>query len=339
MASKAELERLELKAQIERDLAEARQWAAQSEPEKPAAPSYAKTLETIKPFVFGGVSGICASSCIQPLDTIKVRIQLMGEGVKGGPRGSLIGTGSAIIKEEGWLALYSGLSAAVLRQAVYGTARLGLFRTFSDMLQHDSHSPLPFYQKAACGLASGALGALIGNPCDLALVRMQADGSLPKEQRRKYKGVFNALARITREEGVTTLWRGSLPTVYRAMAMNCGMLATYDQSKEMLVPLVGTGTSNNILASVMSGGVAAVVTLPFDMMKTRIQRMHPGPDGKMPYTGVPDCAMKIVKSEGVFALWKGLGTFCVRVAPHACITLLVNDWLNYRFGVWRKQFA
>lgn len=31
--------------------------------------------------------------------------------------------------------------------------------------------------------------------------------SLPVEQRRGYSNVFNALARITREEGVTTLWR------------------------------------------------------------------------------------------------------------------------------------
>jgi solute carrier family 25 oxoglutarate transporter 11 len=336
MSSRAEVERLKLKAQLEADYAATSREAPVT---KPPPPSYVKTVETIKPFVFGGFSGICATSCIQPLDTIKVRIQLMGEGVKGGPRGSLIGTGSAIIRDEGFMALYSGYSAAVLRQAVYGTARLGLFRTFSDKLQVDAHSPLPFYQKAACGLASGALGALIGNPADLSLVRMQADGSLPVDRRRNYKGVFNALSRIVKEEGVTTLWRGSLPTVYRAMAMNCGMLATYDQSKEMLVPFVGTGTGNNLLASVISGIVAAVVTLPFDMMKTRIQRMHAGPDGKMPYKGVFDCGSKIVKSEGPFALWKGLGTFCVRVAPHACITLLVNDWLNFRFGVWRKTFA
>lgn len=339
MSSKVEAERLELKSQIEQDLAEERRRNAAVVPQKPPAPSYLKTVETIKPFVFGGFSGICATSCIQPLDTIKVRIQLMGEGVKGGPRGSLIGTGSAIIREEGWLALYSGYSAAVLRQAVYGTARLGLFRTFSDMLQHDSHSPLPFYQKTMCGFASGAMGALIGNPCDLALVRMQADGSLPVEKRRKYKGVFNALTRIAKEEGVPTLWRGSLPTIYRAMAMNAGMLATYDQAKETLVPLVGSGTSNNLLSSVISGVVAAFVTLPFDMTKTRIQRMDKGADGKLPYSGVFDCMTKIIKNEGVFALWKGLGTFCVRVAPHACITLLVNDWLNYRYGVWRKQYA
>ena len=34
---------------------------------------------------------------------------------------------------------------------------------------------------------AGALGSFVGNPADLALLRMQADGSLPLEQRRHYR--------------------------------------------------------------------------------------------------------------------------------------------------------
>ena len=44
---------------------------------------------------------------------------------------------------------------------------------------------------------------------------MTSDGTLPVEQRRNYSSVFNALARITREEGVTTLWTGATPTIAR----------------------------------------------------------------------------------------------------------------------------
>lgn len=51
---------------------------------------------------------------------------------------------------------------------------------------------------------------------------------LPAEKRRNYTGLTNALVRIVKEEGLTTLWRGSYPTVVRAMAMNMGMLTTYD---------------------------------------------------------------------------------------------------------------
>jgi solute carrier family 25 oxoglutarate transporter 11 len=48
------------------------------------------------------------------------------------------------------------------------------------------------------------------------------------ESRRNYSNVFNACARIAREEGVTKLWRGSVPTMVRAAMLNLGMLATYD---------------------------------------------------------------------------------------------------------------
>lgn len=51
------------------------------------------------------------------------------------------------------------------------------------------------------GAIAGAAGALIGTPAEVALIRMTADGRLPMAERRNYAGVFNALARITTEEG------------------------------------------------------------------------------------------------------------------------------------------
>lgn len=75
---------------------------------------------------------------------------------------------------------------------------------------------------------------MIGNPADLALVRFQSDATLPPDQRRNYKHVFDALGRIIKEEGVISLWRGSTPTVLRAMAMNLGMLGPYDEVKERI---------------------------------------------------------------------------------------------------------
>ena len=94
--------------------------------------------------------------------------------------------------------------------------------------------PLPLYQKAGAGLAAGGLGALVGSPADLSLIRMQADSTLPADQRRNYKGVGDALTRIVREEGAGGLFRGAGPTVVRAMALNMGMLASNDQAKEMI---------------------------------------------------------------------------------------------------------
>ncbi len=58
-------------------------------------------------------------------------------------------------------------------------------------------------------MGAGGLAALIGTPAEISLIRMCADGRLPKEQQRGYSSVFNALYRISKEEGVATLWRVS----------------------------------------------------------------------------------------------------------------------------------
>lgn len=91
---------------------------------------------------------------------------------------------------------------------------------------------LPLYQKALCGLKAGAIGAIVWSPADLALMRMQADATLPVAQRRNYSNAIQALFRIASDEGVLALWKGAGPTVLRAMALNMVMLASYEQSQE-----------------------------------------------------------------------------------------------------------
>ena len=61
-------------------------------------------------------------------------------------------------------------------------------------------------------MTAGATGAFVGTPAEVSLIRMTADGRLPPDQRRGYTSVFNALARMTREEGLFTLWRVSVVT-------------------------------------------------------------------------------------------------------------------------------
>ena len=82
------------------------------------------------------------------------------------------------------------------------------------------------------GMTAGACGAFVGTPAEVALIRMTSDGNLPADQRRNYKSVFDALIRIFREEGITALWRGAIPTMGRAMVVNAAQLASYSQAKQ-----------------------------------------------------------------------------------------------------------
>lgn len=72
-------------------------------------------LKQAKPFIVGGLSGCIATCCIQPIDMVKVRLQLAGEGGAHGSK-SPIHVLKTVLKDEGALALYKGLDAGIIRQ-------------------------------------------------------------------------------------------------------------------------------------------------------------------------------------------------------------------------------
>ena len=221
------------------------------------------------------------------------------------------------------------IGSALMRQVVYTTMRLGIFYTISDMAKEKYHKVLNPGQKAAASLFAGAVSAFCANPFDLALVRFQADGTLPVNERRNYKNVFSAISRITAEEKFFNLWKGALPSVVRAMALNLGMLAPYEKCKQRLRPVYGDGYKTFLLSSAVAGFLAAFFCLPFDNVKTKVQKMRIGPDGKAPYAGFFDCFAKSIGREGITKLWIGFPVFYVRIGGHAMITLLSADSFKY----------
>ena len=157
-------------------------------------------MASYKDFLFAGLSGMTATAVIQPIDTIKVRIQLIGESGKGSSTSPFV-VGRNIIAQEGVAGLYKGIDSALFRQATYGTARLGFYK-FLFNKRMAQKGEVVFHEKIGISLIAGVLGTMIGNPADLALVRFQSDAYLPVEQRRNYKHVFDAFGRIVKEEGL-----------------------------------------------------------------------------------------------------------------------------------------
>lgn len=75
-------------------------------------------------------------------------------------------------------------------------------------------------------------------------------------------------------------------------------------------------------ASTVSGFFAAAFSLPFDYVKTQIQKMQPDAAGKYPYTGSVDCAVKTLKTGGPLRFYTGFPVYCVRIAPHVMVCSL-----------------
>lgn len=82
--------------------------------------------------------------------------------------------------------------------------------------------------------------------------------------------MFDAIARTCKEEGFTNMWRGSTPTVCRAMAMNFGMLGPYDSFKDFMTKKYGDFNGLRFLSSLYAAFWAAFFCMPFDNVKTKI---------------------------------------------------------------------
>lgn len=90
---------------------------------------------------------------------IKVRLQLANNATPGAVRPSALSVARSMSIPE----MYTGLSAGLLRQAVYTTARIGLFDTFMGNLTKrakEAGRPVGFADRAIAGLGAGGLGEL-----------------------------------------------------------------------------------------------------------------------------------------------------------------------------------
>ncbi|XP_051207995.1 mitochondrial uncoupling protein 5-like [Lolium perenne] len=317
-----------------------------------------------KGFVEGGIASIVAGCSTHPLDLIKVRMQLQGEASAAAaaptptpalrpalafqsgthtvslpaaaptPKPGPISVGAQILRAEGAAGLFSGISATVLRQTLYSTTRMGLYDILKKRWTQENAGVLPLHRKIAAGLIAGGVGAAVGNPADLAMVRMQADGRLPLADRRNYRSVGDAIARMARDEGVRSLWRGSSLTVNRAMIVTASQLATYDQAKEAILARRGPaadGLGTHVAASFAAGIVAAAASNPVDVVKTRVMNMKVAPGAPPPYAGAVDCALKTVRSEGVMALYKGFIPTVSRQGPFTVVLFVTLEQVRKVF--------
>ena len=92
------------------------------------------------------------------------------------------------------------------------------------------------------------------------------------------------------------------------------------------------GILTHFVASMISALVTTVASLPVDIAKTRLQKMKIV-DGVPEYKGFVDVFSRIVKKEGVFALWKGFTPYYARLGPHTVLTFI---FLEQLLNVYKK---
>ena len=117
------------------------------------------------------------------------------------------------------------------------------------------------------------------------------------------------------------------------------MMACYDQAKQTITSITNQPDSlaTKLGSAAAAGFCCAALSLPFDMIKSKLQNQTIDKiTGKPQYRGVIDCGTKILQKEGLFAFWKGFGSYYLRCAPHAMVILLSVEFITMKY---RQLFA
>ncbi|XP_065336050.1 solute carrier family 25 member 35-like [Cloeon dipterum] len=291
-------------------------------------------------FLLGGVAAVISNVVCNPLDVVKIRMQLQGELLARGEYTvhykNVFHAFYAIGKADGVLALQRGLVSSSAHQFILNAIRLGAFHFAEDRGwttdETGNHTSLP--KSALISSVAGGIGAIAGSPFYLVKTQMQSysNSEIAVGHQTKHLGTFSAFKQIYGEHGLKGLWRGTNSAVPRMAVASAAQLTSYDIFKRQLNEskmLSNDHSINSFVASVLSSFVTLIVKTPFDVVSTRIYNQGVDAQGKgLLYSGVVDCFVKIVKKEGFFGLYKGAGAAYLRLGPHIIISLVVWDWLR-----------
>lgn len=278
-----------------------------------------KRAVTVYPFWYGGLASCVAAAATHPLDLAKARMQASKI-----PHQTMVGTLWRSIRDKGILSIYDGLSASILRQATYSTVRFGVYDKLKAEAQGDSPQQPPIYVLLPLSMIAGFTGSIVGNPADLANVRMQNDRLLPESQRRNYKNALDAVFRIYKEEGFRNLFRGAGPNSIRGILMTGSQVVSYDLCKELLVDGFKWDPSSRVTfftASTFAGFVATTMCSPVDVVKTRAMNSNV----KM---SLFKTLVDSVRVEGPSFMFRGWTPAFIRLAPQTIITFIAMEQLR-----------
>ncbi|XP_068636428.1 calcium-dependent mitochondrial ATP-magnesium/phosphate carrier protein 2-like [Aristolochia californica] len=248
----------------------------------------------LKSALAGGLACALSTSLLYPVDTMKTRVQA-----------STLSFPELVSKlpQIGVQGLYRGSIPAILGQFSSHGLRTGIFEVSKLVLVNVAPTLPDIQVQTLASFCSTILGTAVRIPCEVLKQRLQAG---------IFDNVGEAIVGTIRVDGFKGFFRGTGATLCREVPFYVAGMCLYEESKKAAQHLLSRDLEpwETIAVGAVSGGLAAVVTTPFDVMKTRMMTAPQGLPVSMSMV-----AFSILHQEGPLGLFKGAVPRFFWIAP------------------------
>lgn len=287
-------------------------------------------LDKSRFFFLGAALFSAVSTALYPAVVLKTRLQVAKP-----PFPSATCAAFLIFRQEGPLAFYRGfgtsLAGTVPARALYMTA-LELTKStvgHAALRLGMSDPAASAVASAAAGVSAAVAAQFVWTPIDVVSQRLMVQGNCRNSTQYRYIGGLDAFRKIICSDGVCGLYRGFGVSIITYAPSNAVWWASYSLSQKAIWEGIGfylcrhryglqesdprdlilrpdqkTVVAVQAVSAAMAGGAAALVTMPLDTIKTRMQVMDERDGGAMT---VYRTVRSLVREGGWGACFRGLG--------------------------------
>ncbi|RDB14702.1 putative mitochondrial carrier protein PET8 [Hypsizygus marmoreus] len=268
------------------------------------------TVGDVKPtflqsLMAGGAAGTAVDLLFFPIDTVKTRLQ----------------SAQGFARAGGFSGIYKGVGSVVVGSAPGAAA---FFSTYETMKQN---SPLPPHLAPLTHMFSASIGEIAA-----CLIRVPTEVIKTRTQTMTYgalgKSSFAAAGQVLANDGWRGFYRGFGSTIMREIPFTSLQFPLYEMLKAQLSvklqrkPLYAHEAA---VCGSVAGAVAAALTTPLDVLKTRVMLDLRDPT-KEKVPSLPRRLQQIYHTEGPRALFAGVVPRTLWISAGGAVFLGVYEW-------------
>lgn len=268
--------------------------------------------------ISGTAGGAAAMSLFYPLDVLRTHLQVKK------------GTIRQLAKEGGISAMYRGLSAVLIS---LGCSNFVYFYT-NNLLKvlvkrYTGQKNVTIPQNLLIATLAGVVNVLITCPLWVANTRLKLQGGKETvEGTVPYRGMWDALTRIAKEEGVEALWGGTASSL---MLVTNPVIhfVVYDKVKQIIVKgAAASGRTTLTSAEVFITGaiakaLATIFTYPIQVAQSRQRALKS--HGSSTLGNTMKILSDLVQKDGFFGLYAGMDVKLVQTILTAAFQFMCYE--------------